>query len=164
MKQMDETGLKLCKAQAELFAASVSLAGCSSAVFLRRFMNSNVAKRMDDGSFLFESDTKESIAAEIEEEFGKTDYGKVKYGENELYWMGYLYRYWCYTYEKTSRQVYRIIKPCELRELFFPYHSLDTGAAIERILEAKNIRQDDMTARGVEILRRITSRAQNNPA
>ncbi len=164
MKKIDETGLKLCKAQAELFAASVSLAECSSAVFLRRFMNSKVAKRMDDGSFLFESDTKESIASEIEEEFGKTDYGKVKYAENELYWMGYLYRYWCCTYEKTSRQVYRIIKPGELRKLFFPYHSLDTGAAIERILEAKNISQDDLTARGVEILRRITSRAQNNPA
>ena len=159
MKKIDETGLKLCKVQAQLFAASVSLAECSSAVFLRRFMNSNVAKRMDDGSFLFESDTKESIAAEIEEEFGKTAYGKVIYAEDELYWMGYLYRYWCCTYGKSSRQVYRIIKPGELRELFFPYHSLDTGAAIERILEAKNIRQDDMTASGVDILRRITNRA-----
>ena len=155
MKTMDETGLKLCRAQAELFVSSLSLTDCSSAVFLRRFMNSSAAKRMDEGSFLYEASTNESIIAEIEEEFGKTDYGKIKYTENELYWMGYLYRYWCYTYEKTSRQVYRIIKPTELRELFFPYHSLDNAAAVERILEAKNSREQDLTERGVEILRRI---------
>ena len=156
MKTMDEIGNKLCRAQAELFVSSISLTNCSSAIFLRRFMNSSAAKRMDDGSFLFEASTNESVVAEIEEEFGKSDYGKVKFTENELYWMGYLYRYWCYTYEKTSKQVYRIMKPTELRELFFPYHSLDNAAAIERILEAKNSREEDLTERGVEILRRIS--------
>ena len=153
---MDETGSKLCKAQAELFVTSISLTSCSSAIFLRRFMHSSVAKRMDEGSFLFESSTNESLIAEIEEEFGKTDYGKEKYSENELHWMGYLYRYWCYTCDKSSRQVYRIIRPPELRALFFPYHSLDNAAVIERILEAKSSREEDLIERGVEILRRIT--------
>ena len=161
MRTIDEMGNKLCRAQAELFVSTITLTNCSSAVFLRRFMYSAVAKRMDYGSFLFEASTNESILAEIEEEFGKTQYGKVKYTENELYWMGYLYRYWCYTYEKTSRQVYRIIKPTELRELFFPYHSLDNAAAIERILEAKNSREEDMIERGVEILRRIIKERDN---
>ena len=156
MKKIDETGLKLCKAQAELFVSSIKLTDCSSAIFLRRFMNSSVAKRMDDGSYLFESSTNESLIAEIDEEFGKTSYGKEKYAENELYWIGYLYRYWCYTYERTSKQVYRIIKPTELRTLYFPYHSLDNSAAIERILEAKNSREEDMTERGVAILRRLS--------
>ncbi len=161
MRTIDEMGNKLCRAQAELFVSTITLTNCSSAVFLRRFMYSAVAKRMDYGSFLFEASTNESILSEIEEEFGKTQYGKVKYTENELYWMGYLYRYWCYTYEKTSRQVYRIIKPTELRELFFPYHSLDNAAAIERILEAKNSREEDMIERGVEILRRIIKERGN---
>lgn len=161
MRTIDEMGNKLCRAQAELFVSTITLTNCSSAVFLRRFMYSAVAKRMDYGSFLFEASTNESIFAEIEEEFGKTQYGKVKYTENELYWMGYLYRYWCYTYEKTSRQVYRIIKPTELRELFFPYHSLDNAVAIERILEAKNSREEDMIERGVEILRRIIKERGN---
>jgi len=162
MKAMDELGRKLCKAQAELFVSSISLTECSSAVFLRRYMNSAAAKRMDDGSYLFESSTGASVIAEIDEEFGKTTYGTEKYSENELYWMGYLYRYWCYTYEKTSKQVYRIIKPPELRKLFFPYHSLDTGAAIERILEAKSCREEDLTKRGVGILRRIIKKNQES--
>lgn len=160
MKNMDEAGLKCCKAQADLFVASLKLTECSSAVFLRRFMNSSVAKRMDDGSFLFESSTEESMISELDEEFGKTSYGTVKYTENELYWMGYLYRYWCYTYEKTSKQVYRIIKPPELRALFFPYHSLDNSAAIERILEAKNRREEDFIKRGVILLRKLRQKEQ----
>lgn len=160
MKNMDEAGLKCCKAQADLFVASLKLTECSSAVFLRRFMNSSVAKRMDEGSFLFESSTEESMISELDEEFGKTNYGTVKYTENELYWMGYLYRYWCYTYEKTSKQVYRIIKPPELRTLFFPYHSLDNAAAIERILEAKNSREEDFIKRGVVLLRKLRQKEQ----
>ncbi len=160
MKNMDEAGLKCCKAQADLFVASLKLTECSSAVFLRRFMSSSVAKRMDDGSFLFESSTEESMISELDEEFGKTSYGTVKYTENELYWMGYLYRYWCYTYEKTSKQVYRIIKPPELRALFFPYHSLDNSAAIERILEAKNCREEDFIKRGVILLRKLRQKEQ----
>lgn len=153
MKQIDEIGTKLCKAQANVFAASITETSSSSAIFLRRYMNSDFAKRMDKGNYLFEADSEKSVIAEIEEQFGKTGYGKEKYSENELYWMGFLYRYWCYTYEKSSKQVYKIIKPQELRTLFFPYHTLDTAAAIERILEAKSQREIDLTNRGVEILR-----------
>lgn len=163
MKKIDEFGLGLCKAQAKLFVDSLSYVKCSSPVFLRRFMNSLVAKRMDEGSFLFESSTSESIFAEIEEEFGKIEYGKNKFSDNEMYWMGYLYRYWCYTFEKTSKQVYHIIKPIELRELYYPYHSLDCQAAIERILEAKGVSSEDYTVQGVEILRNLqTQKIQNS--
>lgn len=55
---------------------------------------------MDKGFFLFEASSNVSVISEIEEEFCKTNYGKVKFSENEIYWMGYLYRYWCYTYGK----------------------------------------------------------------
>ena len=55
MKKIDEIGLKLCKIQAEVFSASVSETACSSPIFMRRFMNSQVAQRMDLGGFLFEA-------------------------------------------------------------------------------------------------------------
>ncbi len=125
---------------------------------LIRSMNSSVAGRMDKGFFLFEASSNVSVISEIEEEFCKTNYGKVKFSENEIYWMGYFYRYWCYTYGKTSKQVYRIIKPSELRTLFFPYHPpLDCSAAIERILEAKGQNEEDSIEKGVAILRRLIS-------
>ena len=43
----------------------------------------------------------------------------------------------------------------ELRDLYYPYHSLDPSQAIERILEAKGKLENDLTQRGVEILRSI---------
>ena len=81
-----------------------------------------------------------------------------------MYWIGYLYRYWAYTFEKSSKQVFRSIKPEELRELYFPYHSLDPAQAIERILEAKGMEDRDQITRGVEILRRIRKKYEEKEA
>ena len=157
MRAFDETGLKLCRMQAELFVLSASKLACSSPIFLRRFMLSKAAARMDQDGFLYESCTTDGILQEIDEEFGATNYGKEKYTTEELYWIGYLYRYWCYTHEKSSKQVYKLMKPKELRGLYYPYHSLDPAQAIERILESKNLGEEDLTQKGVEILRRIMS-------
>lgn len=156
MREMDDYGLKMCKYQGDLFRSSIGMVRCSSPIFLRRFMYSEVAVRMDSDGFLFESTNTADIINEIEGQFGESDYGKMKYSENELYWMGYLYRYWAYTKECSSKSIYKIVKPAELRELYFPYHSLDPAHAIERILEAKGIAfEQDMIKKGVEILRRI---------
>ena len=157
MRAFDEIGLKLSRMQAELFVLSASKLECSSPICLRRFMLSKVAARMDQDGFLYESCTVDGILQEIEEEFGATNYGKEKYSTEELYWIGYLYRYWCYTYKKSSKQVYKLMKPKELRGLYYPYHSLDPAQAIERILESKNLGEEDLTQKGVEILRRIMS-------
>lgn len=155
MKMIDETGLKLCKLQANIFEKSVIKTECSSAVFVRRFMLSDVARRMDEGVFLFEACSEDDVFAEIENQYGKSNYGKEKISSEELYWIGYIYRYWSYIYQMTSKQVFKTIKTKELRDLYYPYHSLDPASAIERILEAKGKLEEDFIKRGVEILRRI---------
>ena len=43
----------------------------------------------------------------------------------------------------TSAQIYKIVKPKELRDLFLPYHTMDPAQAIERILEAKGMLTDE---------------------
>ena len=155
MREFDEIGLKLCKMQAEIFKASALKERCSSPIFIRRFMYSQVAQRMDLDGFIFEACDVNQVFEEINEEFGDTSYGKEKYTESELYWIGYIYRYWSYTYQKTSRQIFKTIKPKELRDLYFPYHSLDPAQAIERIMEAKAIDEKDMIAKGVIIMKKI---------
>ena len=66
------------------------------------------------------------------------------------------YRYFSYTYDLLSSQVYKIIKPKELRGLFLPYHTLDPSQAIERILEAKGLLldEDDELNRQYEIFKK----------
>lgn len=156
MRKIDEIGLKLCKIQAEVFEASVSKLDCSSLIFMRRFMNSQVAQRIDGGGFIFEACDVNQIIEEITAEFGESSYGTEKYSEAEMYWIGYIYRYWAYTHQKTSKQIYKFEKPKELRSLYYPYHSLDPSQAIERILEAKGVSEDNLTiARGVAIMREL---------
>lgn len=158
MKKIDEEGLKLCALQAEVFTDSLTATQCSSLVFIRRFMNSEVAARMDRNGFLLEACDVTSIFNEVEAQYGPTSYGKERYGREELYWLGYLYRYWTYTYEKSSKQVYKQMKPKNLRKLYYPYHSLDPAQAIERILESSGSKEEDYTEKGVQILRGILNR------
>ena len=67
-------------------------------------------------------------------ESGRTD-PSVKFLES-------VYAY-AFTYELSSVQVYKIVKPKELRGLFLPYHTMDPAQAVERILEAKGMILND---------------------
>lgn len=157
MRKISKDGLLLCKLQAEVFENSVDKMECSSEIFIRRFMKSRIAKRMDDESLLDNNIQANDILSLVNEEYGTSEYGTVKYSHNEIYWIGYVYRYFSFTYELSSAQVYRIIKPKELRGLFLPYHTMDPAQAIERILEAKGLLTDDEAEleRQYEIFKKI---------
>lgn len=155
MRTIDNNGLILCDLQSDLFEKSICL-DCSSEIFIRRFMNSKVAKQFDSTQVLDDTLTINNIFEELVNEYGDTSYGSVKYSRSELYWIGHIYRYFSYTYDLSSKQVYKIVKPKELRSLFLAYHTFDTKQAIERILESKNIVLDkDYTEVGIQILRRL---------
>ena len=157
MKKIDNDGLLLCEMQAKAFELSGIEQNTSSAVFIRRFMNSDVAKQLDNMAVLQSNMQAADVLKLIDEEYGKSEYGSVKYSLNELYWIGYIYRYYAYTYDKTSKQVYKIVKPKELRDLFLPYHTMDPSQAIDRILEAKGLANTDdyEERRQFEIFKRI---------
>lgn len=157
MKKIDNDGLLLCEMQAKAFELSCKLQNTSSEIFIRRYMNSEVAKQLDNMTVLQNNTQAADLLVLIDEEYGKSEYGSVKYSPNELYWIGYIYRYYAYTYDKTSKQVYKIVKPKELRGLFLPYHTMDAEQAIDRILEAKGFANDniDEEKRQFEIFKRI---------
>lgn len=157
MRKIDRDGLLLCELQAESFARSLTDARTSSEIFIRRFMHSNFVKEMDNASILLTNLQPRDILERIDEEYGVSDYGSVKYSTEEMYWIGYIYRYYAYTYDKSSVQVYRTVKPKELRGLYLPYHTMDPAQAIDRILEAKGLACDEQTElrRQFEIYKRI---------
>lgn len=154
MKNINETGLKLCVIQGNIFEQSIKL-DCSSAVFIRRFMYSNLAKHLDEGDFLSESYNTNLNMNEFSEKYNSTKSGNKKYSKEELYWIGYIYRYFCYTHEKSSKYIFKIINSKELRKLYYPYHSLDPKQALDRILEAKNIKEIDLISKGIELYRKL---------
>ena len=157
MKKIDKDGLLLCDIQANVFELSIDRFSCSSEIFIRRFSNSNIAQLFDNKVLLNESYSENNVLDLIEAEYKALDYGKNKYSKSEMYWIGYMYRYFCYTYEITMKQAYKTISPKEMRSVYLPYHTLDCSQAIERILEAKNISFDinDITKKGVIMLKKI---------
>lgn len=157
MRKIEKDGLLLCELQAKTFEESADFTAESSGIFIRRFMNSKVTLLLDSGDILQMNLQAKDIIDRIKEEYGNSKYGSVKYTKNELYWMGYIYRYYAYTYEMSSVQVYKVVKPKELRDLFLPYHTMDPAQAIERILEAKNLVIDEEAElqRQFEIFKRI---------
>lgn len=157
MRKFDKDGLILCDIQAKAFELSLSSTDSSSEIFIRRFMYSKVAAQMDNLSFLYTNLQAKDVLQRIDEEYGKSNYGSVRYTSNELHWIGYIYRYFAHTYEKSSRQVYRIIKPKELRGLYLPYHTMDPSKAIDMIMEAKGLASDEETElqRQFEIFKRV---------
>lgn len=142
-KKIDKDGLLLCDMQGKAFELSVTNSDTSSEIFIRRYMYSDIAKKLDNESILATNYIAKDLLMYIDSQYGKSEYGSVKYSANEMFWIGYFYRYFCYTYEISSNRAYRIIKPKELRGLFLPYHTLDVSQAIERVLEAKNLLIDE---------------------
>lgn len=157
IKKINRDGLLLCELQAKAFENSIDKMESSSEIFIRRFMKSKIAKRLDNQSILDSNIQTNDILQLVDEEYGATNYGSAKYTHNEMYWIGYIYRYFSFTYDLSSSQVYKIIKPKELRGLFLAYHTMDPSQAIERILEAKGMFIDEETElqRQYDIFKRI---------
>lgn len=93
IKKINRDGLLLCELQAKAFENSIDKMESSSEIFIRRFMKSKIAKRLDNQSILDSNIQANDILTLVDEEYGATDYGSVKYTHNEMYWIGYIYRY-----------------------------------------------------------------------
>lgn len=155
MRKMDNIGLILCDMQAKTFELSQERLSCGSEVFIRRFMHSHAAGILDSDYSMDVVMTPEEILRQVDEQYGPTSYGSVKYSANELFWIGYLYRYFSYTYEMSSSQVYKLVKPKELRKMYPACHTMDCAQAIERILEAKEIVVENNIEKQYRVFRSI---------
>ena len=85
MERIDQDGLLICELQARTFELSASAVSASSEVFIRRFMNSNTVKLLDNRTVLNTILQPNDLIRMIEEQYGVSTYGSVKYSAEELY-------------------------------------------------------------------------------
>jgi len=155
MRPIDETGRLLCEIQARLFEKSLSYFSGSSPIFIRRFLYSEVATHISDGTFLFLNLSDEGVFAALDQQFGPSHYGSTRYEANALYWAGYLYAYWAYTEETPMKRLLSLCPSSELISFYEPLHSEDPGAAIRSIKEAKGLKEVDLQAETVRLLKKL---------
>ena len=160
MRAIDREGKRLCEFQGALFEKTVSNLEMSSEIFVRRYMNSEIVHELDSGSFLEGNMGIEDIYEEIDRQYGPSSYGSRKYHRDVMYWAGYLYRYFCYCYDVSSKQAYKLLPFKYIASSYESYHTLDISQAIERLLESKGISfsEEETNRRGVTILRSIRRR------
>ena len=109
MRKIDDTGLTLAKYQSSLFESSIKSLNCSSAYFYKKFAFSKLAIRMDRKSFILETLDINGAFEELKKE-SNYNIGTKKISAPIMAWIGYLLRYWSYTYEITTKQIYKYIK------------------------------------------------------
>lgn len=65
MKKFDPDGLLLSTLQGEVFASSTKKTKCSSPIFIRRFMNSEIAREFDSLALLDDTLTVENVLENV---------------------------------------------------------------------------------------------------
>lgn len=141
MREFDHDGLLLAEYQGKLFEKSVEL-NCSTAIYLRRFLHSDLLKKLDTNNPSFLSLDVTEGTNSILEQFGDSEYGKVKYSKNSLFWMGYMYRYISYTREQSTRFIMQLFDYKQMNDVYFAFHTQDPEWCIRNLLEMNNLTEN----------------------
>ena len=133
---MNELQLKLCDIQGRLFELS-GKKEYDSAVFIKTFMTSDVAKGLDSKFNRLQWAGEEYLLAEVEDIAPLSKSGKV-FDKEILYWSGYLYRFWHYSTGEDSKEIYRQAPAKTMNMVYLMYHTMSPEIAIDRLKEAYN--------------------------
>ena len=130
---MNGLQLKLCDIQGRLFELSGEK-GYDSMTFIKAFMNSEVAKGLDSKFNRMQWAGEEYLLAELADTAELTVGGTV-YNKEILYWSGYLYRFWHFTTDENSKEIYKQAPAETMRRNCLIFHTLAPEVAIEDLKE-----------------------------
>lgn len=139
MRTLDYDGLLMCRIQGEIFEKSLEFLNCSSPLFIKKYMNSFDAYSMDKEAFL--NSTK--CEAQILNDLKDNDFGTIKYNADELFWMGYIYRYWAYTRNIDSKKLFKMCPGTVLIKYYLRGSSLNEEKVIDEIIEDQHLNIED---------------------
>lgn len=142
-REFDGEGLRLASYQARLCEASLRQGKESSPIFLRRLMKSDYIRRLDELGSAFSALEEEEGFRALREQYGESQYGKIRFSPEELHWIGWIYRYIAYTRDAPSSMVYAKIKPDYLRQVYRVFHTQDEEWAVARIFSALGLSDED---------------------
>ncbi len=155
MRPLSSIEIRLCQKQAKIFELSVDKTEYSSPIFIRRYMYSSVAKLFDDKLYLFTTESEEDCFDTLDEEFGKSSYGKEKYSKDEMFWIGYIYRCIAIKHNLSSKSVYKLFNANEIIKYYNICHTFDIVDAAERMMESINYNNSSIEEKSSKILKNL---------
>ena len=110
--------------------------------FIETFMNSQAAVSLDDTYDRLQWAGEEYILEELEDEAKGLKKAGTIYDREVMYWAGYVYRYWHYYTNETSREIYQIADAKTMNDCWLGFHTLDVELAIEDLKEIHRQRNE----------------------
>ena len=132
-KTLNDFELQLSDIQGRLFERSL-LKNLDSVDFIKKFMNSKTCDFLDLPYDRLQWAGEEYILEELLDEISIKPVGN-QYGKEELYWIGYIYRYWHYLTGENSKDIYSQANAERMKDCYLGFHTLDAVMAIEDLKE-----------------------------
>ena len=124
---------QLCDIQGRLFERSLKK-GLDSTDFMDKFMNSKTCEYLDMPYDRLQWAGEEYIMENLLEETSVLPAGE-KFSKEELFWAGYVYRYWHLLTSESGREIYSQAKARRMKECYPGFHALDIAMAIDDLKE-----------------------------
>ena len=140
MKQLTFEKRQLCDIQGRLFELALKNEYDCPA-FITFFMNSRAAGALDDTYDRLQWAGEEYILEELEEESGGLKKAGMIYSAEVMYWTGYVYRYWHYYTNESSREIYETADAHTMNVCWPGFHTLDVEMSIDDLKELCRQRQ-----------------------
>ena len=132
---MNELQLKLCDIQGRLFELSAEKK-YNSAAFIKAFMMSDTAKELDSKYNRMQWAGEEYLLEEVMEAADdKIDEKGEVYSKDVIYWIGYIYRYWHYYTDESSKVIYKQAPVETMKRNYLMFHTMTPEVAIEDLKE-----------------------------
>ena len=139
---MNELQLKLCDIQGRLFELSADH-NYGSATFIKKFMNSPVAKALDSTYNRMQWAGEEYLLEEtIAESNDDIPINSEVYSKDILYWIGYIYRYWHYYTGEESSKIYKQAPVDVMKRNYLIFHTMSPDMAVEDLKEIYKQKND----------------------
>ena len=133
MKSLNRFELQLCDIQGRLFERSL-LKNLDSADFIEKFMNSETCVFFDLPYDRLQWAGEEYIMENLLDEIDISPPGE-KYGKEELFWIGYVYRYWHLLTGESSKEIFIKANAQLMKDCYLGFHTMDIILAIENLQE-----------------------------
>ena len=128
--------LQLCDIQGRLFKLSARR-GISSAEFIKVFMKSATAKALDSTYNRMQWAGEEYLLEEVIDEAGdKFEKPGEVYAEEQIYWIGYIYRYWHYVAGESSKEIYKQASVKVMKQNYARFYVMPSEEVIEILKES----------------------------
>ena len=132
----------MCEMQADFFALSIDAFICSSPFFIARFMNSELAKNLDNIDDPYNYISPHNSIKIMTDAFPSLNFKEGdKYPSEVMRWIGYVYRAWSIIKKKSSASIYKELKSSDLLPLYDSFHTFSVEYCVDRLEELVNERK-----------------------